>query len=1225
MSDNQAIQEIPEDSIPLRIVVFTMAVLCVVASCVFVRTTWWMTTLYLVLICAGSFLSYKFRHPNPRWMAYIWWIGILLVGVNAMYEFTGPLRDEFDFVSPFVHFLCGIFAFVTFSMRSRSDLNTATGLGLILICLSAPVAKGLPYGACVLGYLSLGAVMMYFDCVSRTLTSWLTHRIIPAPEVALYNKQVKKGRIPRGNTIVLVSVVPLLALAMFLYVPRADEFLDKIWAYSKTMKMEYLTDMFYKSVLQPPPPKDEHREHTGRQWFNKHELKQLPMTGKYAPKTTPKDKEDKAKKAVEKAREKAKQEEKAKKEKEKAEKEKAKEDKKKADEEKGKKAEPVVAPDQKSKDEKAKPTKDPKKDVKLTKDGDKDANQAETDVPSPAVVPDDKKGKKEVAKDEKKDDKPAERLVKTKAVVQEELAKKQAEALQDQKNKPADPGAAKDGAVPGTEGGGEKKAKVKQQKKDKKGNKGGGEGAEGKDGEGGNKEGDEGKDDNKESDASLGNDAVLKLGDKQKADNRLVFTVKSRRLVYLRRQCFDYYTGLTWKRTAPPKKKGEKDETDKDKGDKDKADKDKSKEASEDKNAVENKDADSKDAVSENKDAEESDTTAKDAEKKGAAKGKDAAKDSAKNKIAKGKNARKKDASKKKDAAKKKDADSDKFIAADPGIDRIKVVDGVVKKEAPKKLPPKPVAQVVPRYQQYPQGIVKGSQPSVFGNTTATGIVKGSQPSVFGNTNPQAPAPEEPKALRVEEAQKVEVKEDDTSAALAKSKTVRPFLFESTERPIFKVGMADALTPVSTLPTVELVQEIRVKAKTIGNVIPGGWIPQELKLASDQNKVDVDTLGVMTSSKPITRNSEIKVKTELPIYPIDAMRQEMPLAATEEDELRERFKQYLQLPETTSEEMFKVAENNSDPRYNWFVQAEQICNYLRDNFEYDGTRSVDPNSKDLVDDFLFNRGIGNSNDFASTFVVLTRCVGIPSRIVNGFAPGEHNPVTGEQEVRMKHQLVWAEVYIPEFGWVPFDAHPDGVLPAQKRENRYTQKEVEKQLGLDKSGAWGVKWTDVITYGVAAIVSLVVGVIAFKLLIALYRRWRRGQAGRGPEWRLYKRVAKAVKKSMKLTRAPTETPTEFIERVQRMIDERKTAGKVAPEALPEALASFLRYYSAVYFGRQMQEMEHLKYHADRVVKVSKSVKMKDIEETTKKSSAVRRKDEFKDESSSAASSAVRRRK
>ncbi len=1157
MSDIQTVQETPEDSRALRLVVFVMSVLCVVSSSFFVKTEWWMTAAFLVLIVIGSFLSYKFRHNEPRWLKYIWWVGILIVGANALHDFMGPLRDEFDFVSPFVHFLCGVFAFVTFSMKTRSDLNTASGLGLILICLSAPVAKGLPYGICIFGYLALGAAMMYYDCVSRTLTSWLSRPIAPAPEVQFAQKKARRAA--RGSsTILLLMVVPLLALAMFIYVPRADEFLDKIWAYTKTMKIEYLTDMFYRAAT--PPVDTKRRAHAGRDWFNKNKTdKQLPMTGKYAPKTK---EELDLMKQIEDARKKApavdKNEQKDKKKPEKKNEQKP--------EKKGATADSAKPDAKNGKDGKGKP-------LELNKD--KEEQEKNKVKPGEAMKPgkpDEKteaKKKAEKRGDPKKGDKTKDvdpnievdqEQVAKDAARDAEIAKKEAEAADAAKaakdaksgkdnpdNKsskspkadtkagakaPDKTGPGKDGvkdpAAPGDgkDGQSGKKGEGKGEGKDGKSAKGHGKDGGGGDGNG-TQPGGKGKKGRgkvvkktKEKPATppatppagepvtIGGDNNLKVEKKSyDLDERLVLTVKSRRLVYLRRQIYDTFNGRVWKRAVPDKKL--------------------------------------------------------------------------------------------------------------PKPETVKVVDGEIKRE-------KKVAAIVPVTEQpaipKPQ-VSQGAPASVFGNTNR--IVQGAQPSVFGNTSATtSKAPEPIRVEKVKPAPAPVAKEEEEEEKEKEESTIRPFAFEQTERPIFRVGMADALKLESALPTVELVQEIKIKAKTIGVVVPGGWIEQEVKLPATLMKLNVDQCGVITAPSPLNKGMEIKVKTELPIYPIEAMRSETPLSAKVEDQLRTDYAQYLQLPGTVTEELFKLAEDNSDPRYNWFVQSQQICDFLREKYEYDNMREVDPESKDLVQDFLFDRKKGNSGDFASAFVVMTRCVGIPSRLVTGFSPGEWNQMSGEQEVKVKHVHEWAEVFIPSFGWVPFDATPDGVLPAQQRENRYSQKEVEKQLGLDKKNQFNFSWTDVAGWVVAGIISLSVGFVAFKFLVALYRRWREGNIGRGPEWRLYKKVAKSIKKSMRLTRAPYETPTDFLERVRSVVAEQKAAGKNAPEMLPEALETFLTTYSAVYFGKRVDELEHLKYHATQVTEVTKKIKPTDLAVADKKTeSAVRRQEKFDD----SASSAVRRRK
>jgi protein-glutamine gamma-glutamyltransferase len=55
--------------------------------------------------------------------------------------------------------------------------------------------------------------------------------------------------------------------------------------------------------------------------------------------------------------------------------------------------------------------------------------------------------------------------------------------------------------------------------------------------------------------------------------------------------------------------------------------------------------------------------------------------------------------------------------------------------------------------------------------------------------------------------------------------------------------------------------------------------------------------------------------------------------------------------------------------------------------------------------------------------VLLRTVGIPSREVNGFLPGEFNDLAGDYIVRASDAHSWVEVYFPGTGWVTFDPTP----------------------------------------------------------------------------------------------------------------------------------------------------------------------------------------------------------
>jgi hypothetical protein len=55
--------------------------------------------------------------------------------------------------------------------------------------------------------------------------------------------------------------------------------------------------------------------------------------------------------------------------------------------------------------------------------------------------------------------------------------------------------------------------------------------------------------------------------------------------------------------------------------------------------------------------------------------------------------------------------------------------------------------------------------------------------------------------------------------------------------------------------------------------------------------------------------------------------------------------------------------------------------------------------------------------------VMLRTLGIPSREVNGFLPGEYNDLAGDYIVRASDAHSWVEAYFPASGWITFDPTP----------------------------------------------------------------------------------------------------------------------------------------------------------------------------------------------------------
>jgi protein-glutamine gamma-glutamyltransferase len=81
--------------------------------------------------------------------------------------------------------------------------------------------------------------------------------------------------------------------------------------------------------------------------------------------------------------------------------------------------------------------------------------------------------------------------------------------------------------------------------------------------------------------------------------------------------------------------------------------------------------------------------------------------------------------------------------------------------------------------------------------------------------------------------------------------------------------------------------------------------------------------------------------------------------------------------------------------------------------------------------FLFEDRAGYCQQFAGTMGLMLRMLGIPTRVVSGFAPGSLNTTSGAYEVHDFDAHSWVEVYFRGIGWVTFDPTP-GAAPAESQ-------------------------------------------------------------------------------------------------------------------------------------------------------------------------------------------------
>jgi protein-glutamine gamma-glutamyltransferase len=132
---------------------------------------------------------------------------------------------------------------------------------------------------------------------------------------------------------------------------------------------------------------------------------------------------------------------------------------------------------------------------------------------------------------------------------------------------------------------------------------------------------------------------------------------------------------------------------------------------------------------------------------------------------------------------------------------------------------------------------------------------------------------------------------------------------------------------------------------------------------------------------------------------------------------------YLQLPASLDPRIPLLAKQITARAQNPYDKALAIQGFLSGSrFTYTLNLTGKPGDDPLAH-FLFESRAGHCEYFASAMTVLLRTLGIPSREVNGFLPGEFNDLAGDYIVRASDAHSWVEVYFPGTGWVTFDPTP----------------------------------------------------------------------------------------------------------------------------------------------------------------------------------------------------------
>lgn len=201
--------------------------------------------------------------------------------------------------------------------------------------------------------------------------------------------------------------------------------------------------------------------------------------------------------------------------------------------------------------------------------------------------------------------------------------------------------------------------------------------------------------------------------------------------------------------------------------------------------------------------------------------------------------------------------------------------------------------------------------------------------------------------------------------------------------------------------------------------------------------IPVPDISVLASSggalSPIFANAQ--AAGQFPVAPSEALAQ-LPSSRVREI--------YTKLPDDFSDDIRALANLVAEPGSTAFERGLLLEAFFRSTgeFIYDSTASTGHSELDLaawlLDPQSRNFRTGYCEQFASAMAIMARAVGIPARVVLGFAPGELLRQEDGSElivVRAARAHAWVELFMAGQGWVSFDPTPrgDGANPATVNE------------------------------------------------------------------------------------------------------------------------------------------------------------------------------------------------
>jgi transglutaminase-like putative cysteine protease len=204
-----------------------------------------------------------------------------------------------------------------------------------------------------------------------------------------------------------------------------------------------------------------------------------------------------------------------------------------------------------------------------------------------------------------------------------------------------------------------------------------------------------------------------------------------------------------------------------------------------------------------------------------------------------------------------------------------------------------------------------------------------------------------------------------------------------------------------------------------GQLLPVAADPTQVAPFTDIRR-SLDTATLFKTSE-LASGDQYTIVSEAPDVTLDELR-----TATTDNPPDDLF---LELPDDVPSLVSGLATQITAAATSDADKMIALQDWLRGGFDYDATVPASDGYA-AIEMFLETRS-GFSEQFASTFAMMARTLGIPSRVAVGFTPGQLN-ADGSYRVTGKNAHVWPEIWFDGIGWIPFEPTPQRGIPGAEK-------------------------------------------------------------------------------------------------------------------------------------------------------------------------------------------------